>query len=100
MYYAENDTEVQVVLAIDEARSLVYETGFRKPLARLTMEDKGAVSTVLLNYHCMTKVKAAMDQFIEGLESLELLLRIRSDHSNWKDFFVDSGVTVDAGNLW
>lgn len=34
------------------------------------------VASLLINYHCMTKVKATMDQYIEGLESLGLLNRI------------------------
>lgn len=94
---AENDTEIQAVFAIDEFQSLVYEAGFRKPLAQLSMEDKSVVSSILLNYHCMTKVKAAMDQYLEGLESLGLLSRIQQDPSKWKNFFVDTGVLVDSG---
>ena len=39
------------------------------------------VSLILVNYHCMTKVKAAMDQYMEGLESLGLLGRIQVDPS-------------------
>ena len=97
MDYAENDTEIQAVFAIDEVQSLVYEAGFRKPLAQLSMKDKSVVSSILLNYHCMTKVKAAMDQYLEGLESLGLLSRIQQDPSKWKNFFVDTGVLVDSG---
>ena len=94
---AENNTEIQAVFAIDEVQSLVYEAGFRKPLAQLSMEDKSVVSLILVNYHCMIKVKAAMDQYMEGLESLGLLSRIQADPSKWKDFFVDTGVAVNSG---
>lgn len=54
------------------------------------------VASLLVDYHCITKVKATMDQYIEGLECLGLLHRIRADSSK---FFVDNGVIVDAG-IW
>lgn len=98
MYNAEDDTEIQAVFSIDEVQSLVYETGFRKPLAHITIGDKSMVASLLINYHCMAKVKAAMDQYVEGLASLGLLHPIQADPSN-KYLFVDNGVTVDAGIL-
>ena len=64
-----NVTEIQAVFAVDEAQALLFETGYKKALVHLTMEEKSAISSVLVNYHCMMKQKAAMDQFIEGLES-------------------------------
>ena len=97
MCKAEDDTEIQAAFSIDEVQSLVYETGFRKPSAHVTVADKSMVASLLVNYHCMTKVKAVMDQYIDGLESLKLLNHIRADPLKWKDFFVDNGVTVDAG---
>ncbi len=45
----------------------------------------------------MTKVKAAMDQYIDGLESLDVLESVRKEPGKWKAFFVDDGVKVDAG---
>ena len=45
---AENDLEIQTVLSIDEVQSLVYETGFQKPLSQLTMEDKSVVSSIII----------------------------------------------------
>ena len=54
---AENDTELQAVFGIDEAQALLYETGFTKALLHLAMEDRNAISSILINYHCMTKVK-------------------------------------------
>ncbi len=99
MTNAENDAEIQVSCAIDEAQSLLSEAGFFKPLIRLTMEDKSKLTSVLISYHCMTKVKAAMDQFVEGLESLGVLEWIRSNPEKWKVFFMDGGIIVDAGTV-
>ena len=97
MTNAENDAEIQATYAIDEAQSLLSEAGFFKPLIRLTMGDQSQLSSVLISYHCMTKVKAAMDQFVEGLESLGVLECIRSNPEKWKVFFMDVSITVDAG---
>ena len=44
----------------------------------------------------MTKVKAAMDQYVEGLQSLDVLDEVRKDPEKWKVFFVDNNVKVDA----
>ncbi len=70
---AENDAEIQVTCAIDEAQSLLSEAGFFKPLIRLTMDDKSKLSSVLISYHCMTKVKAAMDQLLKAWKVWEFL---------------------------
>ena len=61
------------------------------------MEDKLTLSNMLLNYHCMVKVKAAMDQFLDGLQYLGLLDSIREDPATWRIFFVAADVAVDAG---
>ena len=48
----------------------------------------------------MVKVKAAMDQYIEGLEDLGLLGFIRNDPFKWKVFFIASEVNkLTAGKL-
>ena len=99
MQDAENNTELRAVFGIDEAQALLYETGFTKALLHLAMEDKNAISSILVNYHCMTKVKATMDQYIEGLECLGLLHHIHADPLKWKMYFVDAGVAVDAGMM-
>ena len=74
--------------AIDEAQSMLLEAGFSKPFTKLTLEDKSNVYSVLINYHCMTKVKAAMDQYIDGLESLDVLESVRCgrNQANGKHF--------------
>ena len=63
-FTAENDDDMKMVFA------LLMETGYRKPVIHLTLDDKRAA---LLDYHCMLKVKASMDQYAEGLEQLNVL---------------------------
>ncbi len=77
----------------------MYETGYTKPMMYLTVKDKANISSVLTTYHLMTKVKAAMDQFIEGLNSLNVLHHIQENSSRWREYFVDTGIIVDAGKL-
>ncbi len=83
--------------AIDETQSMLLEAGFSKPFTKITLEDKSNVCSVLINYHCMTKVKAAMDQYIDGLESLDVLESVRREPVKWRKKIVDDGVKVEAG---
>lgn len=94
---AENDAEMQATISMDETQSLLYETGFSTPLAQIAAKDKTMIHSILVNYHCMTKVKAIMDQYMEGLGGLGLLHLVQANPVKWRDFFVDPGVNVDAG---
>ncbi len=96
---AENDDEVKVVFAIDEAASLLHETGFRKPTCRLSMSDKSRLRSALVDYHCMLKVKAAMDQFAEGLQELGVLQLIKQYPELMKPLFVPNLKVLTAGML-
>ena len=58
------------VLSMDEGLDLLTATGFRKAVSCLTLGDRHDVISALLDYHLMGKVKAEMDQFMEGLETL------------------------------
>ena len=46
----------------------MFETGYDKPLSQLQKDDVESLQAALTDYHCMIKVKAAMDQFLEGLQ--------------------------------
>ena len=70
---AQDADDLHAVFAMDEAAELLLSTGFRKPICSLAMEDKECLRLVLLDYHCLLKVKAEMDQFAEGLKSLGVL---------------------------
>ena len=66
----ENDDDVKLIFTVDEISGLILETGYRKPFVKLTMADRSELKAAMVDYHCMIKVKAAMDQYIEGLQSL------------------------------
>ena len=55
---AQDADDLCAVFAMDEAAELLLSTGFRKPICSLAMEDKECLRSVLLDYHCLLKVKA------------------------------------------
>ena len=66
------------------------ETGFRKPLLYLTVDDKPAISNTLKNHHGIVKVKAEVDQFCEGLVTLGVLDCIKRFPDVMRPLFVDT----------
>ena len=75
--------------------TLLHDCGFSKPVCRLTAQDKAVLRTTLLDYHCMIKVKACMDQYqyIEGFEETGILEVMKKHPEFMKSLFVDEGHT-------
>ena len=63
---------LQAIFDDSATADIVLETGYRKPLG--TVSDKEEIIRVLKRYHTLIKVKAEIDQFIEGLQCLGLSL--------------------------
>lgn len=61
-------------------------TGFRKAVSTLTTDDRIALSTALLDYHLMVKVKMEMDQFSQGLQTFGTLDMIKTNPSLWAPY--------------
>ena len=72
---------------MDEVLDLLMTTGFRKPVANLTIPNRQNLSAALLDYHLMAKVKAEMDQFCEGLSTLEFLKAVRATPNIFTPYF-------------
>lgn len=66
----QNADDLRAVFAMDESAEPLLSTGFQKPICRLAIQDKECLRLVLLDYHCLLKAKAEMDQFAERLKSL------------------------------
>lgn len=65
----------------------------------LTLEDASMIKSSLIDYHCILKVKAEMDQFLEGLTSLGILDAIKSQPEVMKPLFVaENSERITAGN--
>ncbi len=60
---ASSDAELQQVFKSEEHEALLLETGFSKPPSSLKLSDQDMIRASLLDYHCLVKVKAPMDQF-------------------------------------
>ena len=58
---AETDDDVKVLFNVNKASELLFVTGYRKAIGS---QDKGNIKAALLDYHCLLKVKAEMDQFM------------------------------------
>lgn len=59
---AENDDNIKLCFSIDEGASLLNETCYHKAVCSLTLSDRPAIMSALLNYHLMIKVKAKMEK--------------------------------------
>ena len=69
--------------------TLLFETGYRKPPRSFTLADRNEIVSLLTTYHCLIKVKAEVDQFIEGLKVLNVDELVRKHPNEMKPFFLD-----------
>ena len=85
----ENEAELRALFDGSDAdmESLLLETGFYKPLSLLSMNDKAGIMSSVTDYHCIIKVKAAMDQFLEGLEAGGVLGALKNYSDVMKSMF-------------
>jgi len=65
---ANSDEQIQAVFEDTENQILLLETGCHMLLSSLKVRDREYLIALLLDYHCIIKPKAAIDQFIEGLQ--------------------------------
>ena len=79
-------------------QSALVETGYGKPLNSLSLNDKPDIMSILTDYHCMLKSKAAVDQFAEGLECTGVLHYIRHHADLMKSLFTHQKSVLTAGN--
>lgn len=82
------------MLSIDEAADLLAQTGYRRATSRLIVVDKSSISSALIDYHFMMKVKAAMDQYKDGPNELSVLSMIQKNPAIWKPMFVSMNLCL------
>ena len=97
IFNAGDNIELKATLAIDEVSDLLFQSGYRKPLVSLTIEDKEEVLKAMVDYHMMIKVKSAMDDYIEGLKTYNLLDKIRQSPEVWKPLFTKQYQPLSPG---
>jgi hypothetical protein len=63
----ETDEEFCNIFSSEPALSLIIETGFAtRAISQLKLSDYRIVRSALIYYHCILKVKSAMDQYCSG----------------------------------
>ena len=77
--------------------SKLADTGYSKPPNRLTLADKGEIADTLIDFHCILKVKAVIDQFLDGIKAVGLLDHIHSHPELTKPLFTYTPVTLTSG---
>lgn len=71
-------------------------TGFQKPVCALDMEDRDNIRGALVDYHCLLRVKAEMDQFRDDVGVLEF---VRQNPDLMRPMLTDScHGRITAGN--
>ncbi len=92
---AKSDTELRAVFDDEQGNGdsglLLLETGYRKPLSSLSCEDKPCIKKALRDYHTLVKIKPELDQFSDGLETLNVLPTMKKYPSIMSSLFVDRG---------
>ncbi|XP_065900336.1 G2/M phase-specific E3 ubiquitin-protein ligase-like isoform X1 [Dysidea avara] len=64
---ANTDEQLCDIFKEPENEFLLLETGCHMLTTALKIQDKHSIVSLLIDYHCVIKPKAAIDQFIEGL---------------------------------
>ena len=88
---------MQVLLNVDEVLSMLHECGYKRPISSLTSKDKSSLSSLLIDYNLFVKPKAAVDQFLKGLETLHVLTLIKKHPVLAKPYFVNIQDPLTAG---
>ena len=75
----------------------LIDVGYNKAVTNLTLSDRSEVISSILDFNLFIKVKAAMDQFREGLNSAGLLPTMKQYEDLLRPLFVDDGAVVRVG---
>ena len=71
VYSAKTNNELQALFGDDSFANALHDAGYKKPVITLTLNDKQELMNVISTYHTLIKVKAQIDQFVKGLESIK-----------------------------
>ena len=88
---------LQEIFDDSDTADIILETGYRKPLGTITVSDGEEIIRVLKRYHTLIKVKAEIDQFIEGLQCLGIDRCIKEHPELKEPLFVNRSKSLTAG---
>ena len=91
--------EIKIALSGEYAVNIIAEAGYTKPLANVSICDKGTLLSTILTYHLFIKTKAMMDQFSNGLGQSEsgLFEFMRRHEDQFRPLFVNERTQLTAG---
>ena len=95
---ATDSNEMQEIFCNEQDlnQSALSETGYMKPFEALTIDNKEV--SILMEYHCLVKPKACIDQFAEGLQSTGVLHYIRNYGGMIRNQFKFQPLILTAGS--
>ena len=76
---------------------IVTEAGYHKPLPLIKLSDHEKLSLALGHYYTVIKGKLELDQFVEGLNTYDILSMIRKYPKLMKPLLICKGVQVTKG---
>lgn len=96
---AQNNEDLRSIFLIPDMEALLLETGYNKPISQLCLEDQENIVSSVTDYHCLIKVKAAMDHFTEGMDSGGVLEHVKRVSHILKPLFCPKPFNMTAGKL-
>ena len=78
--------------------SIVCNTGYRKPLSKITLSDKDEVKKIIRDYNTIINTKAEVDQFCVGLSNLGVLEMAAKHQRLMSTFFIPQCNVLIKGN--
>ena len=90
MKAAQCDQTFRDVFCNENFASLVFDTGYRKALSIIHLDDREELIKTLRQYHTMIRGQIELDQFVIGLKCYGLLDMIREYPLLMKPLFVSN----------
>ena len=97
---AKNNQKLRDVFIDDEVATLLHDTGYRKLLTEVVVDDKDEICNILATYHNLIKIKAQIDHFVTGLQCIKGLYEYVKRYSDLMRplFAQDNSKELTAGN--
>ena len=86
---AETESDLRAILDDVDDAALLLETGYRTPLACLKLTHKASLCQSIREYYAIIRVLPEVNQFAEGLDTLNVLNMIKNYPTLMKPLFVD-----------
>lgn len=93
---AATDEQLCTIFNDEENQSILLEAGCHMVLSSLKLSDKANLLSIMIDYHCIIKPKAAIDQFVEGLSSTGVMHYVQHYPNIMKALFCQAKSSLTA----